>query len=83
MILRWPSMVQKAVNDLDPHRLALELYNIAKEFHHWYQASADKGDMFVTTDRNKTGHNVALLTLVNYIIIIGLELLGIKPLQKM
>jgi arginyl-tRNA synthetase len=83
LVMRWPLIVQKATDHLEPHRMAIELYNIAKEFHKWYQVSNKKDNMFVQADRITTGHNLAIIILVYYAIVNGLELLGIEPKKEL
>jgi arginyl-tRNA synthetase len=84
-IAAWPRMVESAAEAHEPHRIAFFLYDLASEFHgFWNKGNDDVSLRFIIDgDEEITKARLALIRSVALVIASGLELLGVKPLEEM
>ncbi len=81
----WPRLVEAAAEAHEPHRIAFYLYDLASEFHaFWNKGNDDPSLRFIIDgDADMTKARVALIRSVALVIASGLEVLGVKPVEEM
>ncbi len=78
-ILYWfDEIVEKSVKDYSPHHLAIYLYNLAQNFNSYYAETK-----FLNEKNPDYKYNFALLSVFTKTLAKGLDLLGIKTVEKM
>ncbi|MFC3051311.1 arginine--tRNA ligase [Kordiimonas pumila] len=82
---QWPRMVESAAEAHEPHRIAFFLYDLASEFHtFWNKGNDDQSLRFIIEgDEATTKARLALIRSVALVIASGLEVLGVTPLKEM
>jgi len=85
LMCSWPRMVESAANNLEPHRIAFYLHDLAAAFHSlWNQGNSDAGLRFIIKDNIKlTAARVALAHALSCVIASGLMVLGVEPVEEM
>ena len=85
VLSRWPHQVLIAVENQKPYRLAFYLYDVAVAFHSlWSLGKENDQRRFVDpNDMEMTISRFALVQAVRNILLSGLSVFGIKPLEKM
>jgi len=81
----WPRMVESAAEAHEPHRIAFFLYDLASEFHtFWNKGNDDVSLRFIIDgDEEITKARMALIRSVALVIASGLGILGVKPVEEM
>ncbi len=81
----WPKMVLSAANSAEVHRIAYYLQELASNFHAFWNLGKEYPDYrFIIPENQKlSSARLILVYSVANIIGIGLNLLGVKPLNKM
>ncbi|MCJ9430249.1 arginine--tRNA ligase [Kordiimonas marina] len=81
----WPRLVEQAAEAHEPHRIAFFLYDLASEFHtFWNKGNEDASLRFVIEgDEALTRARLALIRAVALVIASGLAVLGVKPVEEM
>ena len=81
----WPRAVEMAAQSREPHRLAFYLYDIAAEFHSYYNKGKDQPQLrFILPNQvHLTLARLALLEMIRYALAGGLSILGVKPVHEM
>lgn len=77
-LLEYPEIVRLAARDLEPHKIASYLYELAREMNRYYETTRvmDSAD-------NEKAARVALLRRVSHVFTHGLSLLGIEVPAQM
>ncbi|MEK6746927.1 MAG: arginine--tRNA ligase [Pseudomonadota bacterium] len=85
LMCSWPRIVESAANNLEPHRIAFYLHDLAAAFHSlWNQGNSDAGLRFIIKDNIKlTAARVALAHALSCVIASGLMVLGVEPVEEM
>lgn len=85
LIAGWPRAVELAAANREPHRLAFYLYEIAAEFHSYYNKGKDQPQLrFILPKQvHLTQARLALLQMIRYTLSSGLSILGVKPVDEM
>ncbi len=79
-LMEYPGVVRLSARDLEPHRVALYLYELARELNRYYeQTPVATGDV---NDIQKTAR-LKMLEKVSHIFTHGLSLIGIEIPEKM
>ncbi|WP_262691365.1 arginine--tRNA ligase [Kordiimonas aestuarii] len=83
--MAWPRMVESAAEAHEPHRIAFFLYDLASEFHtFWNKGNEDQSLRFIIEgDEAVTRARMALVRAVALVIASGLSVLGVTPLEEM
>ena len=83
--LAWPRMVEAAAEAHEPHRIAFFLYDLASEFHtFWNKGNDDPSLRFIIEGEEAlTKARMALVRAVAIVIASGLTVLGVTPLEEM
>jgi arginyl-tRNA synthetase len=81
----WPRAVELAASSREPHRLAFYLYEIAAEFHSYYNKGKDQPQLrFILPNQvHLTQARLALLAMIRYALAGGLHILGVRPVHEM
>ncbi|UTW54234.1 arginine--tRNA ligase [Kordiimonas sp. SCSIO 12610] len=81
----WPRMVEAAAEAHEPHRIAFFLYDLASEFHaFWNKGNDDPSLRFIIeNDPEVTRARLALIRSVALVIASGLAILGVEPMKEM
>lgn len=78
-IISFNDLLQKAVTEMNPARVVLGLYEVAKAFNQFYHAQP----VLSIDDNDKKNARLALVEAVSIVIKKGLNLLNIKAIEKM
>ncbi len=74
-IMEYPEVIKVAARDLEPHKIATYLYELAKELNRYYESTPiATGD--VSNDQKSA--RLSVLNKISYILTNGLSLLGIE-----
>ena len=84
-IAEWPRLIEIAAKGHEPHRIAFYLYDLASDFHALYNKGNDDPTLrFVQEgDANTTQAKIALCRAVSIVILSGLGILGVTPVEEM
>ncbi len=85
LLAGWPRAVEMAAQNREPHRLAFYLYDIAAEFHSYYNKGKDQPQLrFILPNQvHLTRARLALLQMIRYALASGLNILGVRPVHEM
>ena len=85
LVAGWPRAVELAAANREPHRLAFYLYEIASEFHSYYNKGKDQPQLrFILPKQvHLTQARLALLQMIRYTLSSGLSILGVRPVDEM
>lgn len=85
LIAGWPRAVELAATNREPHRLAFYLYEVAAEFHSYYNKGKDQPHLrFILPKQvHLTQARLALLQMIRYTLASGFNILGVKPVDEM
>ncbi|NVJ97653.1 MAG: arginine--tRNA ligase [Alphaproteobacteria bacterium] len=81
----WPRLLESAAEAHEPHRIAFFLYDLASEFHtFWNKGNDNPGLRFIIEDdKALTRARMALVRAVALVIASGLGVLGVTPMEEM
>lgn len=81
----WPRLLEAAAEAHEPHRIAFYLYDLASEFHAFWNKGNDNPSLRFIIDDNEdlTRARMALVRSVALVIANGLAVLGVTPMQEM
>ena len=83
-LAEWPRLVDIAARANEPHRVAFYLYELASEFHgFWNRGNDDASLRFVQDDSATTQAKIALARCTGVVIRSGLAILGVTPVEEM
>ncbi len=79
-LLEYPEVVRRAADELEPHKVANYLYELARELNRYYEATpVAVGDI----DENVKAARLGVLAKVSHVFEHGLNILGIEVPEKM
>ncbi len=84
-IAEFPRLVESAAHHHEPHRMAFYLYDLASEFHSWWNRGQDEPGLRVIREDapDLTLTRLALSRAVQVVISAGLGILGVAPMNEM
>ncbi len=83
-LAEWPRLVEIAARANEPHRVAFYLYELAGDFHaYWNRGNEDTSLRFLQDDADATRANLVLGRAVSIVISAGLGILGVTPAEEM
>lgn len=84
-VASWPRLVLAAANAHEPHRIAFFLYDLASDFHaFWNKGNENHALRLVQEDKEAiTRDRLAVARLVQHTLRSGLDILGVVPVEKM
>ena len=83
-ISEWPKCIEISSLKLEPHRIAIFLYELASEFHsYWNLGKEDKSKRFINTDNKISDDKLVFLKAISNVIKSGMTIVGVDTPQKM
>jgi len=83
-ISEWPRCIEIASNKLEPHRVPVYLYELASEFHsYWNMGKDDVSKRFISTDKKISDDKLVFLKAVSNVIKSGMKILNVETPEKM
>ena len=83
-ISEWPKCVEISMNKLEPHRIPVYLYELASEFHSFWNIGKDNENYRLINNDNKLSDDkLVLLKAISKVIKSGMEILDVKTPSKM
>ena len=83
-ISEWPRCVEISSNKLEPHRIPVYLYELASEFHsYWNKGKDDINKRFIDKDNKISDDKIAFLKVISIVIKLGMNILGVNTPEKM
>ena len=81
----WPRVIESSVIYKEPHRIVYYLIDLAGAFHnYWSKGNIDsKMRVINEEDIDLTAARLTLLNCISKVIKLGLDILAIKPVEKM
>ena len=83
-ISAWPKCIDVASNKLEPHRIPVYLYELASDFHSYWNMGKDNEDKrFINKDRKISDDKLVFLKAISNVIKSGMDIIGVKSPEKM
>ena len=83
-ISEWPKCIEVASKKLEPHRIPVYLYELASEFHsYWNMGKDDESKRFISKNKTITDDKIALIKATSNVIKSGMNILGVNTPEKM
>ena len=80
----WPKCIEVASNKLEPHRIPVYLYELASDFHSYWNMGKDNEDKrFINKDKKISDDKLAFLKAISNVIKSGMDIVGVKSPEKM
>ncbi len=82
-ISEWPKCVDSASNKLEPHRIPVYLYELASEFHsYWNLGKQFPEKRFINEQNRISPDKIVFLKVISIVIKSGLDIVGVEaPIQ--
>ena len=82
-ISEWPRCIQTSSNKLEPHRIPVYLFELASDFHsYWNMGKEELKKRFIENDKI-TDDKIVFLKMVSIVIKSGMNILGVNTPEKM
>jgi arginyl-tRNA synthetase len=83
-ISQWPKCVEIASIKLEPHRVPIYLYELAADFHSYWNIGKDNQDKrFINKDNKVSDDKIVLLKAISNVIKSGMDIVGVNSPEKM
>ena len=83
-ISQWPKCVEMASIKLEPHRVPIYLYELAADFHSYWNMGKDNQDKrFISKDNKVSDDKIVLLKAISNVIKSGMDIVGVHSPEKM
>ena len=83
-ISEWPKCIKIASNKLEPHRIPVYLYELASDFHSYWNMGKDNSDKrFINKDNKVTDDKLVFLKAISNVIKSGMDIIGVNSPEKM
>ena len=83
-ISQWPRCIEIASNKLEPHRILVYLYELASEFHsYWNMGKENEDKRFINKDKKVSDDKLAFLKAISNVIKSGMNIIGVNTPEKM
>ena len=83
-ISAWPKCIEVASNKLEPHRIPVYLYELASDFHSYWNMGKDNEDKrFINKDKKISDDKLVFLKAISNVIKSGMDIVGVKSPEKM
>ena len=80
----WPKCIQTASIRLEPHRIPVYLYELASEFHsYWNMGKDDHSKRFINDKKEITNDKLVFLKVISNVIYSGMKIIGVDTPNKM
>ena len=83
-ISQWPKCIELSSSKLEPHRVPVYLYELASDFHSYWNLGKDNEDKrFIGKDNKVSDEKIVLLKAVSNVIKSGMNIVGVDAPEKM
>ena len=83
-ISEWPKCVEVSSNKLEPHRILVYLYELASEFHAYWNMGKDNEKLrFINKDKKLSDEKLVFLKVISKVIKSGMNIVGVNTPEKM
>ena len=83
-ISEWPKCVDIASKKLEPHRIAVYLYELASDFHSYWNMGKDNEELrFINKDKKILDSKLVFLKVTSNVIKSGMNIIGVNTPEKM
>ena len=83
-ISEWPKCIEVASIRLEPHRIPIYLYELASEFHsYWNMGKEDTTKRFINDQKKITNEKLIFLKIISNTIKSGMNIVGVNTPKKM
>ena len=83
-VSQWPKCIEAASLRLEPHRIPVYLYELASEFHsYWNMGKEDPTKRFINDQKIITDDKLVFLKVVSNVIKSGMKIVGVDTPEKM
>ena len=83
-IAEWPKCIEAASLRLEPHRIPVYLYELASEFHsYWNMGKDDPSKRFINDKKEIPMDKLIFLKVISKVIKLGMNIVGVNTPEKM
>ena len=83
-ISEWPKCIEISSNKLEPHRIPLYLYELASDFHSYWNMGKDKEELrFINKDKKISDDKLVFLKAISGVIKTGMNIVGVNTPEQM
>ncbi len=83
-ISEWPKCIEISSTKLEPHRIPVYLYELASEFHSYWNMGKDNVELrFINKDKKLPDEKLIFLKTISSVIKSGMNILGVETPEKM
>ena len=83
-IAEWPKCIETASLRLEPHRIPVYLYELASEFHsYWNMGKDDSSKRFINDKKEIPVDKLIFLKVISNVIKLGMNIVGVNTPEKM
>ena len=83
-ISQWPKCIELSSSKLEPHRVPVYLYELASDFHSYWNLGKDNEDKrFIGKNNKVSDEKIVLLKAVANVIKSGMDIIGVEAPEKM
>ena len=83
-ISEWPKCIELSTNKLEPHRIPVYLYDLASEFHSYWNMGKEKEELrFIGKDKKLSDEKLVFLKSISMVIKTGMNIVGVETPEKM
>ena len=83
-ISEWPKCIEIASTKLEPHRIPIYLYDLASEFHsYWNMGKDDTSKRFINDKKSISNDKLVFLKIISNVIKTGMNIVGVESPEKM
>ena len=83
-ISEWPKCIEVSSNKLEPHRIPIYLYELASEFHaYWNMGKYNEEKRFINNEKKISDEKLIFLKAIANVIKSGMDIVGVTSPEKM
>tara|TARA_B100000315_G_scaffold259430_1_gene315465 strand:- start:182 stop:1915 length:1734 start_codon:yes stop_codon:yes gene_type:complete len=83
-ISEWPNCIEKSSNKLEPHRIPVYLYELASDFHsYWNMGKENVDKRFINKNNEVSDDKLIFLKTISNVIKSGMDIVGVDCPEKM
>ena len=83
-ISEWPKCVEISSKKLEPHRIVVYLYELASDFHSYWNMGKDNEELrFINKDKKILDNKLVFLKAISNVIKSGMNIVGVNTPEKM
>ena len=83
-ISEWPKCVETSSKKLEPHRIPTYLYELASQFHSYWNMGKENPSKRFINDQNKiSNEKLVFLKIISNVIKVGMNIVGVNTPERM